>query len=588
MMVFLVLSHVSYAEKVQDVFIDIEPSYPYLYELQKLYDKGVISVPQDKKFQPNSLLNRDEFVGISMETMCKKCIMPYTDSSLLGQYQNTNPFFDVPKENKYFYCIADATQNNFVAGYDAWYVCQDGTTRTWEKPFCINNRITLDEAVAVLLRNANIFSQTENQEVIAQINAWVITQKIANDVSPLTTDGGAYTFYGYLQKGLSYEVKEYDAYGVEKTYRFLTKDASGNLNPKKYITKEEFLKLAYIMTLSNSCNIQKWGTTSENVLATQLQVFPKTCSVSDPNCSVSDLQERDGTYDFKNQVKTTCESGIKEVKWIFLNTTTGESFSQTGTYLDNQKFPSYGNWQVRSIALDFCWGYGESFSHIVYNPENNNPQLNPLTVQIRANPIYGQWPLKVDFESVVSGCNNCRYEWNFGDGGVSSEKNPTHIFIKPWVYEVVLTIKDTSGKSSQAQVIIRVDWETGAVDVDTDGDGILDKNDKCITVPGDVFNSWCPVLSKKCDVTNVNSCGAWFTCSAQGTCEVISEQIQTCILPDSGSSIFWSLACNSCPCQYKLDFLANIRRCDQIFPAITSPGWTQIYSRWEIFQVPYK
>jgi len=75
----------------------------------------VIFPDENKKFNPQALLNRDEFVGISMHTMCQECIMPYTDSDFFYKYSDQKPFFDVNQNNKYFYCISDASENNFVA-----------------------------------------------------------------------------------------------------------------------------------------------------------------------------------------------------------------------------------------------------------------------------------------------------------------------------------------------------------------------------------------------------------------------------------------------------------------------------------------
>jgi hypothetical protein len=55
-------------------------------------------------------------------------------------------------------------------------------------------------------------------------------------------------------------------------------------------------------------------------------------------------------------------------------------------YLENAVFPSFGNWQVRSLAFDNCGGYSESQSQVTYNdPAKTNP--NPIGVIISANPI---------------------------------------------------------------------------------------------------------------------------------------------------------------------------------------------------------
>jgi len=50
-------------------------------------------------------------------------------------------------------------------------VCQDGTTKASEIPFCTNNNITLEEAVAFLLRNSSIFTIQDNQNILSQIQA---------------------------------------------------------------------------------------------------------------------------------------------------------------------------------------------------------------------------------------------------------------------------------------------------------------------------------------------------------------------------------------------------------------------------------
>jgi hypothetical protein len=45
--------------------------------------------------------------------------------------------------------------------------------------------------------------------------------------------------------------------------------------------------------------------------------------------------------------------------------------------------------------------------------------------------------------------------------------------------------------------------------------------------------------------------------------------------------------CETCPCENNrfLDFVSALRYCDTIFPAITSPDETKIYSRWNLFQI---
>jgi PKD repeat protein len=55
----------------------------------------------------------------------------------------------------------------------------------------------------------------------------------------------------------------------------------------------------------------------------------------------------------------------------------------------------------------------------------------------RAIPTTGYAPLEVDFENLTIGAT--LYIWEFGDGDVSGEENPTHIYTQPGYYTVRLT-----------------------------------------------------------------------------------------------------------------------------------------------------
>jgi hypothetical protein len=43
-----------------------------------------------------------------MEVTCKDCIQPNTALDLINSYENTQVFYDISKQNKYFYCVAEA------------------------------------------------------------------------------------------------------------------------------------------------------------------------------------------------------------------------------------------------------------------------------------------------------------------------------------------------------------------------------------------------------------------------------------------------------------------------------------------------
>gem|GEM_PF-535868 len=103
---------------VEDIFSDVTPNYKYYKEVQELYNRGMIFPDENGKLSPQKLLTRDEFVGISMEVICKKCIQPNTALDLLKSYTGKDVYFDISEKNKYFYCIAEADVKDYVRGYN--------------------------------------------------------------------------------------------------------------------------------------------------------------------------------------------------------------------------------------------------------------------------------------------------------------------------------------------------------------------------------------------------------------------------------------------------------------------------------------
>lgn len=124
---------------------------------------------------------------------------------------------------------------------------------------------------------------------------------------------------------------------------------------------------------------------------------------------------------------------------------------------------------------------------------------------------------------------------------------------------------------------------------DQDGDGIQNQHDRCRDIPGVEKNEGCPLLSDTCNPrSNTNTCIQGYVCSSEGICvaKKISKKIDGCIAPTDRSSIFWNLF--ECDNEYTLMFTDILRKCDILFPAITSPDGTKIYSRWNVYQIPYE
>ncbi len=569
---------------VENIFSDIGPAYEYRDQLQLLYDRGMIVPDSSGKFSPDSYLNRDEFVGISMEVICERCIQPHTETSFIEEYRAKDVYFDIDTTNPYFYCVAEADARNYVRGYDIGESCQNGVSQFWERPFCPLNQIKLEEAIAVLLRNSGIFTIEDNRQVVEKIQVWNISENISNDVSPADEFWVPYTFYGYLEKALNFEITEYDINGNETILKLLEVDDSGNINPKKPITKEEFLRMAYIVLKSNSC-----VSVVDNNLAVSIDIWDKSCQEWEVNCEVSSLDDPEDIYDFSPDVEWFCEGGIDDPSgytWRFYNTTNGDSFFHYGTFLDNILLPSEWEWRVYLTVRDTCGNTWRVYSTIIVE-RVLEPQI-ALNVDILAQPIIWNKDLLVKFEWVVyGGIAPYQYSWDFSDTSTGIGKYIDHLFKKVDVFEVKLVVVDSIGLTGSATVLIKV--LAGNCSQDSDGDGGNDCEDLCPLVSWPESNRWCPVFEQSCSQTC--ACDPWYICSDTnpqtcwaGVCVPIEIQ-QSCLYSPTFGAIFWNTTCNSCPCLSSVDFLADVRNCDLVFPAITSPDAKEIYSRWKTWQI---
>ena len=71
-------------------------------------------------------------------------------------------------------------------------------------------------------------------------------------------------------------------------------------------------------------------------------------------------------------------------------------------------------------------------------------QLPPVTADFTAGETSGEAPLSVTFED-LSGGDPTTWSWDFGDGGSSSERAPTHVYASAGTYSVSLGISGPGG-----------------------------------------------------------------------------------------------------------------------------------------------
>jgi hypothetical protein len=82
------------------------------------------------------------------------------------------------------------------------------------------------------------------------------------------------------------------------------------------------------------------------------------------------------------------------------------------------------------------------------------PPATPLVADFTADPTVGLPLLSVSFTDTTTN-EPTSWFWNFGDGGTSSEQNPTHIYAAQGNYTVILTACNADGYSSSE---VKVDF----------------------------------------------------------------------------------------------------------------------------------
>ncbi len=95
-----------------------------------------------------------------------------------------------------------------------------------------------------------------------------------------------------------------------------------------------------------------------------------------------------------------------------------------------------------------------------YNQENNSnhtESINSIDVDIEGALSEGKSPYKIAFAAKTNNENKpLTYQWEFGDGSISTDQNPTHVFKKTGLYQTSLVVSDPYGNTGSDQILIKV------------------------------------------------------------------------------------------------------------------------------------
>ncbi|WP_235296023.1 PKD domain-containing protein [Portibacter marinus] len=211
-----------------------------------------------------------------------------------------------------------------------------------------------------------------------------------------------------------------------------------------------------------------------------------TISTQDPNLQASTTYLQDGTYTVTLQITDSkgCQNTVTKLDLIEVSespeiiVTTKEAVGcQFPMTVD---FDNLGS----SVGIEYEWDFGNGQSHIGYDPGPfvyQNAGNYDVTIKARFissgcehivvledhisegglidfdfSPKVGCIGVEVQFED-LSSITAESWEWDFGDGNTSSERDPVHRFTTPGTYDIMLfrnTGECSGTKISSHQIII--------------------------------------------------------------------------------------------------------------------------------------
>ena len=121
-----------------------------------------------------------------------------------------------------------------------------------------------------------------------------------------------------------------------------------------------------------------------------------------------------------------------------------------------------GEWSPPSISADGrCVAFDSFATNLVPGDTNGFRDIfvhERLVADFAGSPTSGNAPLTVDFTDLSSG-RPTAWEWDFGDGGTSSEQNPSHTYLLAGVYTPSMTATDAYESDTE----IKTDYITVGV-----------------------------------------------------------------------------------------------------------------------------
>lgn len=101
--------------------------------------------------------------------------------------------------------------------------------------------------------------------------------------------------------------------------------------------------------------------------------------------------------------------------------------------------------------------------------------FTPATPDISVSQSVGCYPFTVDFtdESIIGDAAIASWSWDFGDGGASTEQNPSHTYTTPGTFDITLLLTDANGCNSNLSFDDVIESNDNAPTAEFSGDPLV-------------------------------------------------------------------------------------------------------------------
>jgi gliding motility-associated-like protein len=185
---------------------------------------------------------------------------------------------------------------------------------------------------------------------------------------------------------------------------------------------------------------------------------------------------------FENKSTSVLHVPITSYQWIFGD---GKTLTTTAIEQVSHSYTLPGDHVVTLIARN------ENLTGCVASRVLSDHQIIVWDIQSNffSDDFFCEAPANVNFTNSSTGPGQLRYDWQFSDESVSTERSPVHMFTSPGTYKVKLSVSGDFGCTASTSHTINVG--ASAFDISADHEIIcVDTEINFNVVNGQYLNSW--------------------------------------------------------------------------------------------------